>query len=198
MRKLTLLVVGLVLVTACRAKEKPADVDQLVAQLHSDDPQKSRTARLELIRLGEPAVPALAGLLHTGTPPQRIAAANALWAMGPRARGAVADLAQALGDGDATLRLSVAMALQNLGAEAAPAVPALVRALEDRDPAVRQAAVRAIAAIGPGASAALPALTRVLKRASWPEAEEAVRRIRGVPSGVGDRRGPDPSPATMR
>ncbi|HVO13271.1 MAG TPA: HEAT repeat domain-containing protein [Vicinamibacteria bacterium] len=180
MRKLTVLAAGLVLlVSGCRAKERPPDVDRLMADLRSDDPQRSGAARLELIRLGEPAVPALSRLLRSGSASERIAAANALWAMGPRARGAVADLALALGDPDATLRLSVAMALQNLGAAAAPAVPALVRALEDRDPAVRQAAVRAIAAVGPGASAALPALTRALKRGSWPEAEEAVRRIRG-------------------
>lgn len=196
MRKLALLLAGIALLWGCRGKEKPPEVDQLVAQMLSDDVQKSGAARLQLIAVGEPAVPALCRLLRTGAPAERIAAANALWAMGARAHGAVFDLAAALADPDATLRLSAAMALQNLGAAAAPAVPALVRALGDRDRAVRQAAVKALGAVGPGARAALPALTSALKRGSWPEAEEAVRRIRGIapeaPAAPGLRPRPGP------
>ena len=184
MRKaLAMLAAGLLLVS-CRGKERPPDVAQLVSELCGSDPRKSGEARLQLIGLGEPAVPALSALLRTGQPAERLAAANALWGFGARARSAVPDLAAALGDGEPALRVAAAMALENMGAAAAPAVPALVKAIGDRDGSVRQAAVKALAAIGPAAREALPALTRALKRGSWPEADEAVRRIRSLPAGA--------------
>jgi HEAT repeat protein len=181
MRRTTaLLLSAALLLPACRARQPQVDVGRLVADLRSDDPRKSGTARLKLVALGEPAVPALAELLRSGVPAERAAAANTLWGMGARARAAVPDLAAALADPDPSLRVTVAMALESAGTAAAPAVPALVRALGDRDSRVRQAAVKALGAIGPGARAALPALTRELRRNSWPEAEEAVRRIQGT------------------
>jgi HEAT repeat protein len=187
MRKALVLVVAvLALMPACRKKQSPPDVAALIAQLQSPDVQKRGQARLTLIALGEEAAPALAGMLRSGSAEERLAAANILWAMGPRGRAAVPELAQALDDGDATLQLTAAMAIESVGPPAAPAVPALVRALgERRDRRVRQAAAKALGAIGPAARAALPALTRELRRESWPEAEEAVRRIRGhAPGGA--------------
>jgi len=179
-----------VAVSACRAKEDKPDIPRLLAELRSSDPQASGQARLKLLQLGEPAVPALAEMLRSGTPPERVAAANTLWGMGQRGGAAVPDLAATLADPDAELRVAAAMALQNMGEVAAPAVPALTKAISDRDMRVRQAAVKALAAIGPPASAALPALTRVLRRGSWPEAEEAVRRIRGLEAGAPIELGP--------
>jgi HEAT repeat protein len=182
MRKaLAMLAAGLLLMS-CRAKERPPDVAQLVRELCGNDARKSGEARLQLIGLGEPAVPALSDLLRSGQPAERLAAANTLWGLGARGRSAVPDLAAALGEDDAALRVAVAMALESMGPAAAPAVPALVKAIGDRDGSVRQAAVKALAAIGPAARDALPALTRALKRSSWPEADEAVRRIRGLPA----------------
>jgi HEAT repeat protein len=194
MRKIVvpLLAVGLALaLPGCRKKEAPPDPGRLVADLRSPDAEKSGRARLELIRLGEPAVPAVVGMLRSGTPAERIAAANTLWGMGPRARAAAGDLAAALGDPDAGLRVSAAMALENMGPAAEPAVPSLAKAVRDRDTRVRQAAVKALAAIGPAAKPALPALTRALRRGSWPEAEEAVRRIRGLEPGAVIELGPE-------
>ncbi len=176
--------------SACRAKEKEPDVGQLLAELRGTDPQASGRARLELLKLGEPAVPALSEMLRSGTPAERIAAANTLWGMGQRAGAAAPDLALALAEPDAVLRVAVAMALENMGEAAAPAVPALARALSDRDVRVRQAAVKALGAMGPAAHDALPALTRKLRRESWPEAEEAVRRIRGQKPGTPVELGP--------
>lgn len=190
MRKALALVAAGLLLVSCRAKERPPDVGQLVAELCGSDARKSGDARLQLIGLGEPAVPALAALLRSGQPSERLAAANTLWGMGARARGAVPDLAAAVADTEPGLRVAAAMALENMGAAAAPAVPALVAAIGDRDRSVQQAAVKALAAIGPAARDALPALTRALKRGSWPEADEAVRRIRGVqPDGPHDPTG---------
>ena len=193
MRKaaLSLLAVLLVALPGCRAKEKAPTPEQLIADLRSADAEKSGRARLQLITLGEPAVPALAGMLRSGTPAERIAAANTLWGMGTRAGAAAGDLASALTDADPALRTAAAMALESMGQAAAPAVPALARALSDRDARVRQAAVKALGAIGPAARAALPTLTRALRRGGWPEAEEAVRRIRGLEPGAVVELGPE-------
>jgi len=188
MRKSIFLLASLALLGACRAKETPPVVPALLADLQSTDPEKAGRANLELIRLGEPAVPGLVELLRSPDARLRKLAASTFWGMGGKARAAVPALADALADPDPALRVSVAMALENMGAEAQGAVPALVRALSDRDRRVRQAAVKALGGIGPGAAAALPALNRVLKRGSWPEAEEAVLRIRGV----GGAPAPDP------
>jgi len=195
MRKPTAVVASLALAAAllpgCRKKETPPDPGQLIADLRGPDADKSGRARLQLIILGEPVVPALAEMLRSGAPAERIAAANTLWGMGARARSAARDLAVALADADPTLRVAAAMALQNMGAAAVDAVPALAKALGDREPGVRQAAVKALGAIGPKARAALPTLTRALRRGAWPEAEEAVRRIRGLDSGAPVELGPE-------
>jgi HEAT repeat protein len=193
MRKplLPFVAVLLVAAAACRSKPVAPDPRQLIADLRSPDAQKSGQARLQLITLGEPVVPALAEMLRSGSPAERIAAANTLWGMGPRAAAAVPDLAAALADADPGLRVAAAMALENMGPAAAGAVPALVKGVADRQPAVRQASVKALGAVGPAASAALPALTRALRRGSWPEAEEAVRRIRGLEPGAVVELGPE-------
>lgn len=188
---LSVLAALLLALSACRAKEKPPTPEQLVADLRSPDAEKSGRARLLLITMGEPAVGPVAGLLRSGTPAERIVAANTLWGMGARAAAAAGDLTAALADPDPALRVAAAMALENMGGAAEPAVPALAKALSDRDARVRQAAVKALGAIGPAAKAALPTLTRALRRGAWPEAEEAVRRIRGLEPGAVVELGPE-------
>jgi len=179
-----------VVLPACRSKEEKPDVGRLLTEMRSADTKLSGEARLKLLQLGEPAVPALAEMLRSGSGPDRIAAANTLWGMGDRGRAAVPDLAATLVDPDPDLRVAVAMALQNMGASAAPATLELAAAIKDSDVRVRQAAAKALGAIGPPAAAALPTLTRVLRRGSWPEAEEAVRRIRGLQPGAPIELGP--------
>jgi HEAT repeat protein len=193
MRKVVLSLFAVLLagLPGCRGKQATPDPNQLVADLRGPDPEKSGRARVQLITLGQPAVPALAEMLRSGAPAERITAANTLWGMGARARGASGDLAVALTDADPALRVAAAMALENMGAAAVDAVPALAEALGDPEAGVRQAAVKALGAIGPDARAALPTLTRALRRASWPEAEEAVRRIRGLEPGAPVELGPE-------
>ena len=127
----------LVALPGCRKKQTPPDPIQLVADLRSPDSEKSGHARLLLITLGEPAVPAVTGLLRSGTPAERIVAANILWGMGPRGQVAVPDLVVTLDDPDPSLRGASAMALENMGSAAEAAVPALAKALSDREPTVR-------------------------------------------------------------
>jgi HEAT repeat protein len=182
MRKRTLLpFLAAVLLGACTTPEKPPDVAGLIADLQGSDPQKSGRANLELIRIGEPAVPALIDMLRGSDARLRGLAASTLWGMGGKGRAAAPVLGEALGDPDPNLRTSAAMALENMGPQAGEAIPALVKALSDRDNRVRQAAVKALGAIGPAATPAIPVLTRALKKGSWPEAEEAILKIRGRP-----------------
>jgi len=182
MQKRALLpLVAALLAASCSTAEKPPDVAGLVAELQGGDPQKSGHANLELIRIGEPAVPPLVDMLRGSDPRLRSLAVSTLWGMGGKGRAAVPALAEALADTDPTLRTSVAMALENMGPQAGEAIPALVKALSDPNNRVRQASVKALGAIGPAATPAIPVLTRALKKGSWPEAEEAILKIRGRP-----------------
>lgn len=63
---------GAAVLTGCRAKEKPSQPGQLVAELRGPDAEKSGRARLQLITLGEAAIPAVAALLKSGTSAERI------------------------------------------------------------------------------------------------------------------------------
>lgn len=180
MRKcLALLLTSLTLLVACRGRESKPDITGLVAALQSGDAEKSGRANLELIRLGEPAVPGLIEMLKDPDPRVRGLAASTFWGMGGKARAAAPALAEALSDPDPSFRTQVAMALENMGPDAKDAVPALITALSDPDRGVRQASVKALGSIGPAAKAAVPALSRALKKGSWPEAQEAILRING-------------------
>jgi HEAT repeat protein len=173
----------------CRTKPKEETVHALIADLVSGQEMRSGAAGAQLVKIGEPAAPALAELLRTGDRRVRKIAAATLWGMGVKGRVAVPELTTCLDDQDYEIRAGSAMALQAIGPAAAPAVPALVRALKDHEGIVRQRAVMALGAIGPAASAALPALDEATKLDSVrPAAEEAMARIRGIPW-------PPPSPS---
>jgi HEAT repeat protein len=165
--------------TACRAKEGPANVAALIEDLKGPDREKSGRANLALIRVGEPAVPAVLELLASSDPRLRSLALSTLWGMGEKAKTAVPTLAEALSDPDPEIRIGAAMALANMGPAAEAGVAALVKALGDGDNRVRQTAVKALGNIGPAAREAVPVISRAVKRGAWPEAEEALRKIQG-------------------
>jgi hypothetical protein len=172
-------VLVLALTGACRAKDPASNVGALVEDLKGPDREKSGRANLALIRVGEPAVPALLELVGTGDPRLRHLALSTLWGMGERAKTAVPFLADVLSDPDPEIRNGAAMALENMGPAAEAAVPALIKALGDADNRVRQTAVKALGNIGPAARPAIPTMTLALRRGRWPEAEEALRKIKG-------------------
>jgi HEAT repeat protein len=173
-----LAVLGAIL--TCRAQPKAPDPAALVLKLRGPDATASGDASLELIRLGEPATPALVELLRDPDPALRALAARTFWGMGARAGGgAVVPLAEALADPEVSVRVSAAMALDNMGPAAAAAVPALIKALRDPDAKVRPWAARALGSIGPAAEAAVPALQKAARLDGVQgSAEEAIRKIR--------------------
>ncbi len=170
----------LALLLACRSKPPEPNVAAVISDLQNTDPAVSGKANLELIRIGEPAVPPLIEMLRSEDVRFRTLAATALWGMGEKGRAAVPALASLLGDREASVRLAAAMALENMGPDAAVAVPELLRALRDRDGKVRLWAAKALGKIGPAAEKAVPALARAAKTEGIQQAaEEAIRQIRG-------------------
>ena len=163
----------------CR-KTQEQKVAEWIDKLKSPDIEVSGQAGRALIDIGEPAVPALAGLLSDPEARVRRAAASTLWGLGTKTKAAVPALGDTLRDPDSEVRLSAAMALENAGPQAEAAVPALVRALKDNDANVRLWAAKALGAVGPGARAAVPALEDAAKvdfvRGA---AEDALKRIQG-------------------
>jgi hypothetical protein len=141
-------------------------------------------ARVKSAEPVEAPLPALLARLESGDGEQRLAAANAITALGPEAIGSVfqyararhvffqeyaietiADmgrpaarpLAQALYDPSEAVRLLAARALEELGQDAEPALPELVDVLGGRPAYVASAAAYALAAIGEPAVASIAA-----------------------------------------
>jgi HEAT repeat protein len=166
---------------ACRARDPKDDVPALIQDLKGPDREKSGRANLALIRVGEPAVPAILELVQGSDPRLRSVALATIWGMGERAKSAAPVLGETLSDPDPEIRNAAAMALENMGPAAAAAVPALIKALSDGDNRVRQTAVKALGNVGPAAREAVPVISRAVKRGPWPEAEEAIRKIQGRP-----------------
>jgi HEAT repeat protein len=178
----TALIVGLALLVGCRGKTPGPDIAALIADLQSPDPEVSGKANLTLIRVGEPAVPALVELLKSEDARLRARAATTLWGMGSKGKAGVPALALALTDSDLDVRLASAMALEGMGPDAKEAMLALVRALKDREGRVRQWAAKALGKIGPAAKDALPALVEASKYDPIrPAVEEAISQIRAQP-----------------
>src|SRR5262245_8314842 len=175
---------ALALLAACQAKQAAPDITAQiparVAELQSADEQVSGQANLTLIRIGEPAVPAVVELLRHDDARIRARAATTLWGMGSKAKAAVPALASTLADEHMEVRVASAMALENIGPDAQVAMPALVRALKDREGRVRQWAAKALGKIGPAARDALPALEEASRyEPIRPAVQEAVRQIKG-------------------
>ncbi len=171
---------ALVLALGCRSQPKQPDVAALIADLSSDDAEKSGRASVTIVSKGELAVAGLVEMLGNPDPKLRSRAATTLWGLGASAQAAVPTLAGALKDADTNVRRSAAAALGNMGALAAPAVPALAAALDDSDNSVRQLSAKALGAIGPAARSALAALDALARREGLREtAEEARKQIQG-------------------
>lgn len=122
---------------------------------------------------GDPAergVVVLRRLTRDGERSVRVAALDALRALGKEAAPAVIDLAQLAADEGEEVRERVAVALGTAHGDAEAAVPALLRLLEDPIPRVRLAAARAVGVFGDNAAPAIPILIPLLQ-----DAEDEIR-----------------------
>ncbi|MBN2371872.1 MAG: HEAT repeat domain-containing protein [Vicinamibacteria bacterium] len=185
------------LLSSCVKKDQQLEIAALIKGLRSIDEDTQGKATADLVKIGEPAVPAVLPLLSDPDPRIRRTAATTLWGMEAKGRGAVTQLADALSDEDASVRASVAMALSAIGPHAKSAVPALIRTLHDQDSNVRLWTVKALGAIGPAAEKALPALESLLKDEFLGRATaEAVQKIKAdsARESFGSSAAPSPSP----
>jgi HEAT repeat protein len=152
---------------------KPTDdasLDALIAAL--DDANVTVRAQVSgaLADIGAPALPRLRAALKKGTDDQRLAAAGALYRMGPQANSAVAELTEVLRDAtnNSALRSKVAATIGQIGPDALPAVPVLLAALKGDDDTVRAEAASALAAVAPGDAAVVPGLVGAMKDGKHP------------------------------
>ncbi len=147
---------------------RPSAIPGLVRALREGSVEASLEAGRALVRLGAPAVPALAAELRRGSG----IAAWVLGELGPTARPALPELVGALGAADHHLREAAVTALGKLGREGAPAIPALLRVLErDGEHEVRREVPPALVSIGQPAAEVLAALERAGR-----DARHSVRR----------------------
>lgn len=150
-------------------------VTALEAALSDADPE----VRLQALRslggvrpAGRVTRRARAGLLATlddDSEPLRLAAAEALWALGG-VDAEVAPLAARLGHADAYVAAFVESSLARLGAAS---VPALTARLDDSASLVRRRAARTLSRLGPAAEPAVPRLTARLDA----DPDRGVRRL---------------------
>lgn len=172
------------------------------AQRRSDGLQLADARRLSLVQAEKPepvddplkpgleeAVPALAKRLQDPEPQIRLAALEALIAMGPLAKAAAPAAIQALNDSNNFVRWAAVRLLGKIGTAAdadarVAAVGGLVKSLSDPDLDVRKAAVAALGQYGQATAAAVPALSEHIEfgdariRAyvlSWPPAFGSTR-----------------------
>src|SRR5262249_19284187 len=129
------------------------------------------------------AVPALGQASKDEHGGVRVAAAEALAAIDPRAPDSLATLRKLLRDDSAEVRAQAATALGGVfGAEARPAAPDLLKALWDEAAQVRSCAAESLGRVGPGAENAAPALAALLTGEGEPDhvysaAAEALGRL---------------------
>jgi len=101
--------------------------------------------------------------LNSGTPAERLDAAQALGDLGIDAEPAVSALINALTAKEIALQHEAVLALGHIGPAAVEAVPTLLELLKTAKPLVRQSAIETLGSIGPAAKAALPVLEKELK-----------------------------------
>lgn len=158
------------------AKQEPGSSNQVPVQTAAlaDDKTAPPAA--------DEAVKKLIGDLHSDKAPVRVAAADALGAMGAKAAAALPDLVHALSDKDTWAALAASEALGTIGE---PALPAVIQALEtdSRPEIARIRAGLALRRMGVVAKPALPALRKALQDKSQRLRELAAQCIEEIESG---------------
>lgn len=144
----------------------------------------SRAASGAFSQMGVVGLPKLQEALQDEFPRVRSAAADAIAAIGPDARPAIADLAKLLSDSDRGVRYRAAAALDHLGPVAADAAPALIECMNNvrEQEATRQMAIKALAQTGPATrDVVLKALREVNDQGNFGVrslAEDALKQVK--------------------
>lgn len=112
------------------------------------------------VQAGSKTLEELIGELRSKKTQVRVAAADALGAMGARAKPAIPALVHALADEDFWAASAVTDALSAVGP---PAVPALIDAVQNGQGVAQLRAVMALRGMGPAAKPAIPALRKALQ-----------------------------------
>jgi HEAT repeat protein len=165
--------VALAAMLACPAlalSADSADVDTLIRELRSVNPNRRAKAADALADLGPQAAPAVRSLMGALTDPSRkvqIGALIALERIGPEARAAVPELVQLLKGKDLELYPGAVAALSAIGHDADEAVPELVALLQGDDEELATSAGLALVRILPSESddlrQVIPILVKSLK-----------------------------------
>jgi len=117
---------------------------------------------------------------------RRVAAIQAIAALGPEAKSAVEPLVALLADADAETKGHVAMALGRIGPDAAAALPSLIAAAGDTDANVRQNVVEALGRIGAQDPGVVPALAAALRDDDYNVVLFAITALRHVGAGAAE------------
>lgn len=108
----------------------------------------------------ERTVAALSGTVESGNPAAKVAAADALAVLGPRAKAALPALLAQFGHEFPWVRVSCQAAVGAMGKEA---VPALMETFENNTGGPRVRAAFVLGGIGPEAKPAVPVILRIMK-----------------------------------
>ncbi|MEZ2228183.1 MAG: HEAT repeat domain-containing protein [Microcoleus sp.] len=138
-------------------------IPALIEALQDQNLLVRRSAAQVLKQIAGPAIPALAKALKNSDADVRSGGASALGIIGAEAKTVAPQLVPLLKDSDAKVRKSAASALDNIGVEAKTAVPQLIPLLQDSDPKVRRSAAYVLGNIGVEAKTAVPQLIPLLK-----------------------------------
>jgi HEAT repeat protein len=150
-------------------------IDALAAALDDEDDVVSEVLRETLVKVGEPAVPALVRTLKTGTARGRTVALTVLAHVGPPAKRALPEVVGLVRDGraDVSLRNRAVQTLGVLGPGEKAAVAALLDVLKDDSDSLRATAALNLASVAPDDPAVVKGLTDALRDAGHVQARRS-------------------------
>lgn len=153
----------------CQAQTADERLRRLIGNLRSTQTAVVEKARVEIKKIGAPAVPYLNDLLHNDTSSRvRREAALGLMRAGSFAQSSVVALSKALEDRDPGVREAAVMALQSAGSSAKSAAPALIALFNNpqNSSQIRSYCATALGRIGSDAKEVQQFLANALKRDS--------------------------------
>ena len=147
----------------CLGKLGPVSVPVLRRAMWDESFDVQAAAKIELVHLGEKALPSLTKSLGDSEPRIQIQSLHALAVLGPAGRGAVPAVIGFLEGKDADMRIQAINTLGVIGVKDPAAIAAVIRLMSDPEASVRSAAVTTLYNLDAGSDVALPALLPALK-----------------------------------